>query len=104
MRPGRDRGREVERDAPDPAAGVEDVQAGLQVGQEERKEGPGIPHPDVPLLDASLDDVALIFQVRITPAVQARRWRLLASWSKRATNSSFAVVARLSEACARSKL
>ena len=54
-----DRGREVERDAPDATARVEHVQARLQVGQKEREEGPGIPHPDVPLLDALLDDVAL---------------------------------------------
>ena len=56
--------------------------------------------PDETSLEA---DVAL-GQAQNCPAVQAFRWRLVASGSNCATNSALAVVARRSEAAARVKL
>src|SRR5262249_44431914 len=56
---GRDRRREVEGDAADAAAGVEDGHARAQMREQERQERASVATADVATLDAFLDDVAL---------------------------------------------
>jgi hypothetical protein len=56
----RDRRREVERDAADAAAGVEHVHARPEMRQQERDERARVAAGDVAVLDALVDDVALI--------------------------------------------
>ena len=60
MRPGAIVGREVECDAADAAADVEDVQPRAKVGQQEREEPARVALRDVPSLHRVLDHVALI--------------------------------------------
>jgi hypothetical protein len=51
---------EVEGDAADAAAGIEDVHAGAQMLQEEGQEGGRVAAGDVAVLHALVDDVALV--------------------------------------------